>query len=65
MDRWIEYMNRQVSKEEILSKWIPTYKVEDKPAKLIDQLKWLEKIGFRNTDVIWKYYNFAVYGGQK
>ncbi len=65
MDRWIEYMNRQVSKEEILSKWIPTYNSEDKPAKLIDQLKWLEKIGYRNTDVIWKYYNFAVYGGVK
>lgn len=63
--RWIEYMNRQVSIEEIMSKWIPTYKAEDKPAKLIDQLKWLEKIGFRNTDVIWKYYNFAVYGGMK
>ncbi len=65
MDRWIEYMKRQVPMEEILSNWIPTYKAEDKPAKLIDQLRWLDEVGYRNVDVIWKYYNFAVYGGMK
>jgi len=63
--RWKEFMNRSVSLEEIENKWIPTYEAEDRPAKLIDQLKWLEQIGFKSVDVIWKYYNFCVYGGVK
>jgi tRNA (cmo5U34)-methyltransferase len=61
--RWIEFMNKIVSKDEILNYWIPKYKEEDRPAKLMDQLKWLEDIGFKSVDVIWKYYNFSVYGG--
>ena len=65
MNRWIDYMNRSVSTEEIQNKWIPSYKTEDRPAKLIDQLKWLDEIGFKTVDVIWKYYNFSVYGGIK
>lgn len=65
MNRWIEYIHRTVAMDEILNKWIPTYHAEDKPARLIDQLKWLEQIGFRSVDVIWKYYNFSVYGGIK
>lgn len=65
MNRWMDYMNKSVSMDEIQNKWIPSYKAEDRPAKLIDQLKWLEEIGFRTVDVIWKYYNFSVYGGIK
>ncbi len=65
MNRWIEFINKRVSMDEILNKWIPTYKAEDRPAKLLDQLKWLEDIGFKSVDVIWKYYNFSVYGGIK
>ena len=63
--RWKEYMNKSVSTNEIENKWIPTYEAEDNPAKLIDQIKWLEDIGFKSVDVIWKYYNFGVYGGIK
>jgi tRNA (cmo5U34)-methyltransferase len=65
IDRWKKYMNRSVSIDEIENKWIPTYEDEDRPAKLIDQLNWLKEIGFESTDVVWKYYNFAVYGGYK
>ena len=65
MNRWIDYMKKSVSMEEITNKWIPNYKKEDRPAKLIDQLKWLEEIGFSSVDIIWKYYNFSVYGGIK
>ncbi len=31
----------------------------------MDQLAWLAEIGFTDVDVVWKYYNFAVYGGRK
>ncbi len=65
LNRWKEYMNKSVSMDEIENKWIPTYEIEDRPAKLITQLKWLEEIGFISIDVIWKYYNFAVFGGIK
>ncbi|MBN1183206.1 MAG: class I SAM-dependent methyltransferase [Bacteroidales bacterium] len=65
INRWIEYINKTLPMDEILNKWIPSHKSEDNPAKLIDQLKWLEMIGFKSVDVIWKYYNFSVYGGIK
>ncbi|MDR0913256.1 MAG: class I SAM-dependent methyltransferase [Methanobrevibacter sp.] len=37
----------------------------DYPSQLFDQLKWLEEIGFKNIEVIWKYYGHGVYGGEK
>jgi tRNA (cmo5U34)-methyltransferase len=65
MIRWIDYMNKNITCEEIFNNWIPKYKTEDRPAKLMEQLKWLEEIGFKSVDVYWKYYNFSVYGGSK
>lgn len=63
--KWREYMCLQISEEEIEQKWIPKHYDEDHPANLISQLAWLKNIGFVQIDVIWKYYNFAVYGGCK
>ncbi|OGC18626.1 methyltransferase type 12 [candidate division WOR-1 bacterium RIFOXYC2_FULL_37_10] len=65
MLKWKEFMSKNVSLEEIENKWIPKYYEEDRPARLIDQIKWLEEIGFVAVDVIWKYYKGAVYGGSK
>lgn len=65
MLHWKKFMKKTVPAEEIEQKWILRYKDEDHPAKLIDQLSWLKNIGFVDVDVIWKYYNFAVYGGFK
>jgi tRNA (cmo5U34)-methyltransferase len=65
MQQWRIFMGRNVSREEIEGKWIPKYEAEDHPAKLTDQLAWLAEIGFADVDVIWKHYNFAVYGGRK
>jgi len=64
MKKWIEFISRKNKKEEV-KKCLTLYKKEDRPAKLIDQLNWLKKIGFKNVDVIWKYYNFGVYLGRK
>jgi tRNA (cmo5U34)-methyltransferase len=63
MNEWRIFMGRSVSQDEIETKWIPKYRAEDRPAKLVDQLGWLTEIGFADVDVLWKYYNFAVYGG--
>jgi tRNA (cmo5U34)-methyltransferase len=65
MQQWRNFMGRTISKDEIERKWIPKYQAEDHPARLIDQLKWMEEIGFADVDVLWKCYNFAVYGGVK
>jgi tRNA (cmo5U34)-methyltransferase len=65
MAKWREFMHRQVSEEEINTKWLPKYQSEDCPAKLIDQVTWLTNMGFMEVDIIWKYYNYAVYGGRK
>jgi hypothetical protein len=65
MDQWRAFMRRNLSDQEIEEKWIAKYRVEDHPARLIDQLAWLTAIGFADVDVTWKHYNFAVYGGVK
>jgi tRNA (cmo5U34)-methyltransferase len=58
-------MRKSVSAEEIENKWMITYRDEDNPAMLIDQLDWLREIGFTEVDVLLKYFNFALYGGRK
>ena len=63
--KWKEFMLKSVPEEEIENKWMVTYRTEDRPAKLSDHLKWLAEAGFRDVDVIWKYYQGAVYGGVK
>lgn len=65
MDKWRAFMKRQVCEEDIENIWIPKYLAEDRPARLTDHLNWLKKLGFDEIDVIWKYYNFAVYCGRK
>ena len=65
MNKWKEFMQKKVALSEIENKRCPRYEDEDRPAKVIDQIKWLEEIGFQKIDIIWKYYNFAVYGGVK
>ena len=65
MNKWKSFMRKNVTEEEIENKWMHVYRTEDSPSRLSDQLKWLENIGFCEVDVLWKYYNFALYGGFK
>jgi tRNA (cmo5U34)-methyltransferase len=65
MNQWRNFMSHNVPEDEIEGKWMPKYRAEDRPAKFMDQLKWMAEIGFAEVDVLWKYYNFAVYGGVK
>ncbi|KZX16398.1 class I SAM-dependent methyltransferase [Methanobrevibacter curvatus] len=37
----------------------------DIPSKLYEQLQWLEEVGFKSIDVVWKYYAQGVFGGEK
>jgi tRNA (cmo5U34)-methyltransferase len=65
MQKWQAFMLQNVSRDEMESTWLPKYHDEDRPAKLIDHLAWLTEVGFADVDVVWKYYNYAVYGGTK
>ncbi len=61
---WNDFLKKSFPEEQVLS-ILKKHHEEDRPAKIFDQLKWLEEIGFKDVDVIVKYYNFAVYGGFK
>ncbi len=65
MAEWRAFMQRSVSVEDIDRIWLPRYYAEDRPAELLNQLAWLTDTGFADVDVVWKYYNFAVYGGRR
>jgi tRNA (cmo5U34)-methyltransferase len=65
MKKWKEFMSKNVSDEEINSKWIPTYYAEDRPTQLTSHLDMLKNSGFSSIDVIYKYFNYAVYIGKK
>jgi len=65
MGKWKEYLMRSIPEAEVETVWIPQAHEQDRPARLMDQLDWLRRFGFTGVDVVWKYYNFAVYGGRK
>jgi len=54
MAKWVEFMRRNVSEDEIEGKWIRKYQAEDRPAKLMDQIAWMADVGFADVDVLWK-----------
>jgi len=65
MERWIDFMSGNVGRDEAENKWIPKYYREDRPAALTAHLDMLKNAGFSNADVVWKYYNYAVYTAVK
>lgn len=65
MDKWIEFMLKSHTKEEIDSVWLPKHREEDFPAPLMDHIHWMEEVGFEEVDVVWKSHMFGVYGGKK
>ncbi|WP_255424426.1 trans-aconitate 2-methyltransferase [Apibacter sp. HY039] len=64
-EEWVNYMKRSVDIREIEEKWLPNYYAEDRPISLMNHLAVLGKSGFKDIDVIWKYYGFSVYKGSK
>lgn len=65
MKRWTDFMYESAGKEETDSVWLPKYYAEDRPAALTEHLAMLAKAGFLRTDVVFKYYNYAVYAAFK
>ena len=65
MEQWKNFMCMNVSRDEVESKWIPTYYEEDRPVLMMEHFEMLKDAGFKAVDVVWKYYNFAVYMAAK
>lgn len=65
LEKWKEYMRKSMSEEEIEKEWVPRHEQEDHPAPLLQHFSLLEEAGFREIEVVWKYYQQAVFGGSK
>lgn len=65
MQKWKEYMSKSVSEAEINDKWLPNYYAEDRPMKMTSHLEQLSQCGFSSIDIVYKFYNYAVYCGKK
>ncbi|MEW6516742.1 MAG: methyltransferase domain-containing protein [candidate division FCPU426 bacterium] len=64
LGKWAQFVRRSFS-EAALAENYRRYQREDRPSILRRELGWLERIGFRHVEVLWKYYNFAVYAAYK
>lgn len=69
-----EELNDKIAMQEMKEKGITDEEIlqhkqkrddNDIPTTLINHIKMLENVGFKDIDVIWKHYSFAVYGGTK
>lgn len=65
MDMWKRFMYGSVGADETESVWLPKHYAEDRPASLTEHLRMLAEAGFSCTDVVFKYYNYAVYAAFK
>lgn len=67
--KWEEHIFKQTIKNRsevrLENKLLERYQADDNPSELFDHLKWLEHSGFNQVETIWKYYNFAIFGGFK
>lgn len=64
-EKWKEFMLNNVPENEIENKWIPQSKKEDYPVPITQHIKWMEETGFKDMDIVWKYYGWAVYCGTR
>lgn len=63
-DMWKSHLEKSLSETEIQEIFDRTGE-QDKPSLLLEQLAWFNDIGFKEINVTWKYYGYAVYGGKK
>lgn len=64
MDGWLSVLQKQISSEEI-EMYMGRYESEDTPRTLSYQLDLLKKVGFQETFVLHKHFNFAAFGARK
>lgn len=62
---WRKYLRKSFTEEQIENDVLVKYRDEDFPVSIERHLELLKESGFIDRDVIWKWNNFAVYGGRK
>lgn len=61
---WLSMLKKQISPEEI-EMYLERYESEDTPRTLSYQLDLMKKVGFSETIVLHKHFNFAAFGARK
>ena len=61
---WLSMLKKQITQEEI-EMYMERYESEDTPRTLSYQLDLMKQIGFRETIVLHKHFNFAAFGARK
>ena len=64
LDGWVSILKKQVSQEE-LDMYLDRYESEDTPRTLSYQLDLMRQVGFPETFVLHKHFNFAAFGARK
>jgi tRNA (cmo5U34)-methyltransferase len=65
MENWKAFMKKNGLPLSRVSEMISRHQREDRPVVFEDELTMVRKAGFREVEVLLKYYNFAVYCGMK
>jgi Methylase involved in ubiquinone/menaquinone biosynthesis len=64
LDGWVSMLQNQVSADEV-EMYLDRYESEDTPRTLSYQLDLLKQVGFKETFVLHKHFNFAAFGARK
>lgn len=64
LDGWLSVLQKQVSPEEV-DMYMERYESEDTPRTLSYQLNLMKQVGFQETMVLHKHFNFAAFGARK
>lgn len=64
LDGWVSMLQKQVSADEV-DMYLNRYESEDTPRTLSYQLDLLKQVGFQETFVLHKHFNFAAFGARK
>lgn len=65
MELWKQWLRRYHSEDDLMEMVVNRYYEEDRPTTIVNHLNWLQEIGFKNVDVIWRKAKGAVFGGHK
>ena len=64
LDGWVSMLQKQVSADEV-EMYLDRYESEDTPRTLSYQLDLIKQVGFHETFVLHKHFNFAAFGARK
>lgn len=63
-EQWKKFMSKSLTPSQV-KEMLTRHKDEDRPTDIVFELDTLRGAGFKDVEVIWKRYNFAVYGASK